>query len=281
MTSPPSLHAAQQWLLHAVTAPSMPADSDAAMLAGSDSLSASRRLEIHRRGYRRRLMETMRQGHPALRRLLGPDLFDAFAAGYLDARPPRSSRPARLGDRFAAHLEENRPDRDLPAGRREPWIDLMIDVVRYECLFTEVYDGPGPEEDPPGAWTWPPAEPPERVCAAPGVRLLRACAPVHRYHSAVHRGGRPAAPPLVPSHIVMFRRDYRVVTASPPPVAFVLLEALLTGAPLDEASARSGLDAAGARRHVRRWIAQRWVIALPALPGQEVGKPQGTTASSA
>ncbi|WP_242889638.1 HvfC/BufC N-terminal domain-containing protein [Actinomadura litoris] len=262
----PPLDAAQQWLLHAVTTPSASAEQAGAMLAGTDGLDAARRLEIYRVGYRRRLLSTMRHMHPALRELLGPDLFDVFAAGYLDAHPPRAYTLARLGERFAAYLEEQRPDRDLPAGEREPWADLMVDLVRYERLFAEVYDGPGTEEEPPAPW---PTGLPDRVRGAPGVRLLRACAPVHEYHSAVRRGARPAPPAFVPSRIVVFRRNYRVVTASPPADAFTLLEALMGGAPPEQASVRAGLDPADARRQLRRWLAQRWITALPASPARE------------
>ncbi|QXJ20251.1 putative DNA-binding domain-containing protein [Actinomadura graeca] len=237
-------------------------DERAARPATSDPATPHAAQAPRRTGEQPHPMESMRDGHPALRELLGGELFDAFAAAYLKAvPPPRASTPARLGERFAAHLEEHRPDRVLPAGRREPWIDLVIDLVRYERLFAEVHDGPGTEEEPPGAW---PAEPPERVRAAPGVRLLRARAHVHRYHSAVRRGGRAAVPPPVPVRLVVFRRDYRVVTASPPPAAFVLLEVLLAGSPLDAASARAGMDAAAAGRQVRRWVAQRWIAPIPA-----------------
>ncbi|TDD62446.1 putative DNA-binding domain-containing protein [Actinomadura rubrisoli] len=265
MASPPSLEAAQQWLLHAVTAPSAEMGRASAMLAGSGALSAARRLEIYRRGYRRRLLEAMRHRHPALRALLGPELFDGFASEYLDARPPRAYTLARIDDRFAGHLEAHRPDRDMPAPRREAWIDLMIDLVRYECLFADVYDGPGAEGEPAAPW---PADLPGDMAVRPssGLRLLRACAPVHEYHSAVRRGARPAPPALEPARLVVFRRDYRVVTASPAPAAFALLDALLAGARLDEASARAAMDPAEARRHLRRWIAQRWIVPHPTPP---------------
>ncbi|MDL4817494.1 HvfC/BufC N-terminal domain-containing protein [Actinomadura opuntiae] len=275
---PPSLRAAQQWFQDAITAPSPRPERAAALLAAPGGPGAARRLEIYRRGCRRRLLEVMRHRHPALRALLGPDLFDAFAGEYLDARPPRSYTLARLDDRLAAHLAAHRPDRHRPAGRREFWIDLMIDLVRYECLFAEVYDGPGTEGEPPAPW---PAELPGAVtaAAAPGLRVFRACAAVHEYHSAVRRSARPDPPEPEPSNLVVFRRDYRVVTVRPPTEAFALLTALLSGVPLDAAAERAGVGDGAARRHLRRWIAQRWLTArlperVPAapvpLPRQEV-----------
>ncbi|HEU5030952.1 MAG TPA: DNA-binding domain-containing protein [Spirillospora sp.] len=274
--APPSLRAVQQWFQDAITAPSARPERAAALLAapadlgaehpvglGAErpaDLGAERRVELYRRGCRRRLLEVMRHRHPALRALLGADLFDAFAGEYLDARPPRSYTLARLDDRLAAHLAAHRPDRYLPAARREFRIDLMIDLVRYECLFAEVYDGPGTEDEPPAPW---PAELPgaTTAAAAPGLRVFRACAAVHEYHSAVRRGARPGPPEPGPVDLVVFRRDFRVVTVRPPGEAFTLLAALLSGEPLDAAAARAGLGEGAARRHLRRWIAQRWLTA--------------------
>jgi hypothetical protein len=257
---PPSLRAVQQWFQDAITTPSAGTERAAALLAAPSGPSAERRVELYRRGCRRRLLDVMRRRHPALCALLGPELFDAFAGEYLDARPSRSYTLARLDDRLAAHLAAHRPDRYRPAGRREFWIDLMIDLVRYECLFAEVHDGPGTEGEPPAPW---PAELPgaTTAAAAPGVRVFRACAAVHEYHSAVRRGARPGPPEPEPVDLVVFRRDFRVVTVRPPAEAFALLAALLAGAPLDAAAARAGVGEGTARRHLRRWIAQRWLTA--------------------
>ncbi|GAA2167909.1 DNA-binding domain-containing protein [Actinomadura napierensis] len=275
---PPSLRAAQQWFQDAITAPSARPERAAALLDASGGLDAERRIEIYRLGCRRRLLEVMRHRHPALRALLGAELFDAFAGEYLDARPSRSYTLARLDDRLAAHLAAHRPDRRRPAAHREFWIDLVIDLVRYECLFAEVYDGPGTEGEPPAPW---PAELPgaATAAAAPGLRVFRACAAVHEYHSAVRRGARPDPPGPEPSDLVVFRRDFRVVTVRPPAEAFALLAALLLGAGQDAAAALAALGDGAARRHLRRWIAQRWLTArlperVPAapvpLPRQEI-----------
>jgi hypothetical protein len=270
---PPPLRAVQQYFQDAIILPFPHLDHASELLAATGALSPERRLELYRRGCRRRLLEVLRHRHPGLRALLGADLFDAFAGEYLDACPPRSYTLARLDDRLAGHLAAHRPDRDLPAARREFWIDLMIDIVRYECLFAEVYDGPGTEGTPPAP---EPAGLPGPVTAipAPGLRLFRACAAVHEYHSAVRSGTRPAPPAPEPSNLVVFRRDYRVVTVRPPAQAFGLLTALLSGLTLDTAAARAGLGSDTARWYMRRWVAQRWITArLPKSVSSEPPQP--------
>ena len=252
------LGGAQRWLQRAMLAPESPCDA-AAMLDGSASLSAEQRLNIYRGGYRQRLREVLRQLHPASYALLGPELFDDFADAYLADCPSRSYTLARLSQRWADQLSAHRPDRDRPAGQREVWIDLLVDLVRYERTFTDVYDGPGaaPGTDPgldSGAGTG-------TGTLAPLVRPMRACAAVHRYHAAI-RGGRDALMPVPrPTHLVVWRRDFRVVTTELAPSAFALLTALTRGAALRAAAAETGVGLARAVTHLRRWQARGWVYA--------------------
>ncbi|MDQ3739933.1 MAG: DNA-binding domain-containing protein, partial [Actinomycetota bacterium] len=101
------------------------AEEVAGMVRGSDRLGAADRLELYRRSHTARLLEVMRVAHPALRHLLGEELFDAFALDYLRARPSRSYTLLRLGAGFAAHLAATREPDDA-------WADLVIDVARVE-----------------------------------------------------------------------------------------------------------------------------------------------------
>ncbi|MEV0373340.1 DNA-binding domain-containing protein [Streptomyces sp. NPDC050636] len=212
MASPPvTLADTQRWFQRAVLDPGGPTDSVDEVLTPSGELSARQRLDVYRRGYRLRLLETMRGLHPALRALLGPDLFDDFALDYLDTCPSRSYTLFQLDARFTDHLATRRPDRGLTGGRREGWVDVIVDLARYERAFAEVYDDPGP-------------------ATAPFLRVLRVCAPVHTYHAAV-RHGLPAEPPVPgrePVHLALSRRDYAVVTNELEPDAYQLLSSRLT-----------------------------------------------------
>ncbi|MFI0409251.1 putative DNA-binding domain-containing protein [Actinomadura sp. 3N508] len=262
----PSLEQAQHWLQDAITRPGDPAVPAAAMLAGAGPLTAEHGLAIYRNGYRKRLLEAMRRLHPALCVLLGAELFDEFATDYLDARPSRSYTLARLDEGFADHLTARRPDWDAPAARREAWIDVLIDLARYERVHAEVCDGPGVEGEPSpgvnghaGAAGRADAAGATVVMPAPCLRLMRVCAPVHRYHAAVRAGERPAPPSPRPTCLAISRRDYRVTVTPLAPDVFVLLDALASGTSLEAAAHTASMVRADARVRLRAWITHGWL----------------------
>ncbi|GAA2631626.1 DNA-binding domain-containing protein [Actinomadura fulvescens] len=268
--SVPSLEAVQHWLQNAVAIAAfaepaeIPPPAEAhGMLADSARLTAEQCLDIYRIDYQARLLETMRHHHPSLRVLLGDELFDDFAADYLRSHPPRSYTLARLNEDLADHLSAHRPDRDMPPALREAWIDVMIDLVRYEHAFAQVADGPGlegrPDRPPPPLAQHQIDTGEATVTPAPCLRLLRVCAPVHSYHADVGKGRRPAPPVPDPAHLVLFRQDYRVLTTAITPGTFALLDALTQGASLAHAAEAAGVALAEARHHLRHWTAQRWV----------------------
>lgn len=235
--------------------PAGPAEPAAVMLADSGPLRAERRLRIYRTGYRKRLLEAMGRLHPALRTLLGPELFDDFAADYLDARPSHCYTLAQLDEDFADHLAARRPDRNLPAAQRETWIDVLIDLARYERTFAEVCDGPGTEGEPVTTPDIP------VVVAAPCLRLMWACAPVHRYHAAARRGRTPEPPIPAPTYLAISRCDYRVTATPLESAAYELLRALVAQTPIERAAASASMPLIEARAHRRRWIAAGWLRA--------------------
>jgi hypothetical protein len=257
---------AQRWLQQAILA-DQPAPEPAAarVLAAAARLSAGECLGIYRRGYRLRLLETMAALHPGLRAWLGPDLFADFVLEYLDACPSRSYTLFELDRGFAAHLAARRPDRDQPAARRETWIDLLIDLARYERAFAEVYDGPGTEHLPPGRAGPPPRRPGPggAVRLAPCLRVLAACAPVHRYVAAVRAGQPP--PPLEagPVRLALSRRDYVVTATELSPAACCFLSALLAGDPVRAAADQAALPPAAAARLLDLWAGAGWVLSGP------------------
>ncbi|GGX98035.1 HvfC/BufC N-terminal domain-containing protein [Streptomyces hiroshimensis] len=203
---PAGLAAVQRWMQAVILDPAEagPGAADQVVTA-SRRLPARERLRIYQQGYRMRLAECMRSLHPGSVHLLGHEIFDQFALEYVDAHPSRSPTLAGLSDGFAAHLGRTRPD-TAPGAQREAWIDLLIDLVRFERVFAEVLDGPGPED---GSGDAPSS-----------LRLFRACAPVHTYLAAVHRGLDPDPPGQRPVRLAAFRRDYTVVTRELSPAAY-------------------------------------------------------------
>ncbi|WP_143076721.1 DNA-binding domain-containing protein [Streptomyces sp. MUSC 14] len=197
-----SLAAVQRWMQSVILHPT--GEDPGHTITASSRLSARERLLVHQRGYRLRLLECMRSLHPGSVHLLGQEIFDGFALEYLEAHPSRSPALAGLSAGFAGHLARTRPDAE-PGAEREGWIDLLIDLIRFERAFTEVLDGPGPEDG-----TGP----------APPLRLLLVYAPVHTYLAAVRRGEDPEPPAPRQVRLALVRRNFTVVTRELSPAAY-------------------------------------------------------------
>ncbi|MCC2276034.1 MULTISPECIES: HvfC/BufC N-terminal domain-containing protein [Streptomyces] len=200
------LASVQRWMQSVILHPT--GEDPGHTITASSRLSARERLLVHQRGYRLRLLECMRSLHPGSVHLLGQEIFDGFALEYLDAHPSRSPLLAGLGAGFAGHLARTRPDAEPgsePGADREAWIDLLIDLIRCERAFTEVLDGPGPEDG---------------TAPASPLRLLRVCAPVHTYLAAVHRGEDPEPPEPRQTGLALTRRNYMVITRELTPAAY-------------------------------------------------------------
>ncbi|MEU4850453.1 HvfC/BufC N-terminal domain-containing protein [Streptomyces gilvosporeus] len=216
MADASSLAAVQHWMQSVILRPT--GEDPGHTITASSRQSARERLLVHQRGYRLRLLECMRTLHPGSVHLLGRELFDGFALDYLDAHPSRSPTLAGLSAGFAAHLARTRPDA-APGADREAWIDLLIDLIRFERAFTEVLDGPGAEDG---------------FGSASPLRLLRVCAPVHSYLAAVHRREDPSPPPPRPVLLALTRRDFTVVTRELSPAAYQRLHVSYPAAPASE-----------------------------------------------
>jgi hypothetical protein len=198
------------------------------VVAPSPTLTAEARFDLYRRGYRLRLLECLRAMHPALRHALGDDLFDGFALDYLAVHPSTSYTLARLDEGFAAHLEATRP------ASGESWPDFLVDVVRFERAFLEVYDGEGVEGVPVAGATDVVAAAAAGAAVAvdpvPCLRLLRSTYPVGDYVRAVRRGERPPLPLPRPTWLALVRRDWVVDVVPLEAESFAALADLVDGA---------------------------------------------------
>ncbi|MFI0367688.1 putative DNA-binding domain-containing protein [Actinomadura sp. 1N219] len=251
MAEPPDLAGLQRWMQAAILDPDGDLDEASGVLTASEALTAPRRLAIYWRGYRLRLLETMRGLHPGLVHLLGEETFDRFALDYLDARPPTAYSLSRLDEGFAGHLAATRPD---DARSREEWPDLIIDMARLERVITEVIEGPGTEDAPlpdPDDLPAPADLPALRPAVAPCLRLPSLTFPVHEYLAAVRRGDDPAPPRPRPVRLAVARRDYKVTMRELDPAAHRALRALAGGATVGTAFADAGETRPAAL--LRRW----------------------------
>jgi hypothetical protein len=264
-----ALAATQRWLHEALVFPRTASAAEAAArLVPSAALGAAEGLAIYQRGYRLRILGCMRQQFPALCHALGEALFDDFVADYIRAMPPESHTLYDLGRRFAGFLEQERPDREAPEEEREPWIDFMIDLARFERLLFTLFDAEGWEGRALATQDTPDAA----LRLQPAFALGAYRFPVAAYYHAVRRDEQPELPPLAPSHVALCRTDYVTRTHLLEASEYRLLARLMAGGSIAEGlaatAADSGLSAdavTASWRHAegprRRWIAAGFFIA--------------------
>ena len=80
-------------------------------------LSAAQRLQIHRNNCRISLTEALKANYPVINRLVGEAFFEAMAAAFISACPPREPRLSAYGAAF---------DRAL---------DMGVTVVAWKCAI--------------------------------------------------------------------------------------------------------------------------------------------------
>jgi hypothetical protein len=233
----------------------------------SRSQTALERLAVYANAYYARLLECMREEFPVLRHALGEELFDAFAAGYLQAYPSRSYTLFQLGAQFPRYLAETRPVRDEgeDPGNGD-WPDFLIDLATLERTFNEVFDGPGTEGESSLDVSRLAALSPEQLLAArmvgvPCLRLLALRYPVHHYFTAVRRKEDPELPGPAETYLAVTRQDYVVRHFGLSRPAYEILLALLAGCPVGEtirqAVEAAGPDSDGLAAKLREWF-QDW-----------------------
>lgn len=252
----------QGWLQGAILDPAN-AGEVADVVVGTARLPAARRLAIYQHGYRLRLVDCLSAHYPVARWLLGWELFEEFAREYLAARPSRSYTLEALGAGFAEHLAAGRPD--VAAGEREPWIDLLVDVVRFERAFTEAhaavgaeFRGPLPVVPEPGDAEWAGTT----VSTVECLRLVRAGFPVHSFAVAVRAGQDPPLPRPAEVRLVVARTDFVVTVAEFDEPRFRLLAALRAGTPVGRAGGGAGLGARQTDACLRTWLAEGLIVGI-------------------
>lgn len=208
----PSLAAIQAWMLAACTAPSGYAVDVEATVESTSRLPARARVAIYARSYRGRLLESLKQEFAVLHALVGDQVFDLFAAGYLEAHPPRSYSLFDLGAGFADFLDETRPP---PAGPDGSYDALPAAIVRLERARHECGRDQGVETDP----THQPVDlislmvsPDVTVRTPPSLHLLHLPFDLDDAFAAVRSGSRPTVPLLAATYYGVARSHFRVTT---------------------------------------------------------------------
>ena len=96
-------------------------------------LSAFERLEIYNRQYWLRVMAALEEDFPAVKEVIGEELFQELSRQYLAAHPSRSFTLRNLGSNLPAWLAKH----SEYAG---DLAELAIDVARVEWAYAEAFD---------------------------------------------------------------------------------------------------------------------------------------------
>ena len=266
----PSLEDMQAFLAGAFQR-AVPIGDDAALaeacgrhVSGNDRLTPAEQVDIYRRQFWLRHLDSIAEDHPGLAYVLGDEVFETFCRAYLVAHPPHTPSlrdlTAKVAD-FAAGWD------GFPADKR----DLAVDMARYEVALVDVFDGPHVAplaaeklaSVPEDAWDR------ARIVLHPGLARLRLRYPVQRVRYAIRDGQRPELPEAARVQVVVFRPELTIQYEELEPMAFDVLEALAAGEPLAPAVARVAAAAGGAAeaeleqkvgKWFERWASLGWIV---------------------
>ncbi len=109
-------------------------------LVGPDGEPSPKRFAVYRNNVVVGLTETLKDAFPAVRRIVGPEFFQAMARAYVVLEPPRSPILLDYGAGFPDFIGPFEPAAVLP---------YLADVARIERAWAEAYHAPeAPPIDP-------------------------------------------------------------------------------------------------------------------------------------
>jgi len=236
------------------------------LITPSASLAPVERLELYHRQYWYRLLDSIVEDFPALRRLLGDDVFWRLMEAYLEARPPVSFTLRHLGAGLADFIAERAAIVPRPIHAEE--------LARIEYALCQAFE----------AGEARPVEPRElrqgHLALQPHVHLLALRTSADTLWHAAERGRRPAKlgePSVSPSRFVaIYRHDLGLHVERMPRAAFAILAAIRELGALDLAIERvtdvRGLlrarDAGRVGDWFGLWSARGWLIRPLAPPSK-------------
>ena len=186
-----------------------------AIVKSTPNLSAADRLAIYRNAYFLRLVGVFEAEYRVLKKVLGESLFNDFVLLFLEQYPPESYTLHDLSSRFVEFLIESQPEEQ----RHELWPSFLVELASLERIFQEVYMTEGMEQLSPNdfpakfsskqkEWTW--------FNQAGFARLFKGIFPVHQYLLAVRRGREVDIPAPQATHLIIYRKNYKVIMQEVP-----------------------------------------------------------------
>jgi hypothetical protein len=220
----PGLDGLQAWLQDRVVWQSE-SDDDEHNVVSSAALPARERIGIYASSYVQRLAECLRAEFPVLRSLIGDQVFNLFAGGYLSARPSRSPSLYDLGAGFADYLEATRPTPHSGPGTMEA---LPASLARLERARAVSERAGGVEDRASGPFEALTviADPGARLLTPASLVLLRLDFDFGPTLAWPRDGTRPPIPEPCETLVAVARARYRVQVHPLEPWAFAWLEAL-------------------------------------------------------
>ncbi|HTT04417.1 MAG TPA: DNA-binding domain-containing protein, partial [Steroidobacteraceae bacterium] len=100
---------------------------------GPDGQPDAKRFGVYRNNVASSLIEALREGYPAVHRLVGDEYFSAVARVFIQAYPPESPVMLEYGAAFPPFLQAFEPLASLP---------YLADVARIERAWHEAYHSP-------------------------------------------------------------------------------------------------------------------------------------------
>jgi len=176
----------------------------------SGRLASAEKIEIYSRGYFLRLLECMEAEYPALKNLLGEEVFQTFVRVYLIHQPPSSFNLFNLGESLPAFLKASQPRNNE---MENDVFDLPVDIALLERTISEVSRMEGLEGGGAVAFDKNPMLylfDNSAIKPSPCLKLLKLQYPVAEFVKSIYRQDEPQIPNKQISYIAVSRKNYRV-----------------------------------------------------------------------
>ncbi len=227
---------------------------------GNDRLSPAEQLDIYRRQYWLRHIDSLIEDYPGVQYIVGDDEFDRFCRAYLEAHPPASYTLRDLGNDIVPFAE-----RFVFQGLSDALKEAVLEMIRYEYQLVTIFDGPDRaplsaadlSALPPDAW--------EKVSFElhPLLSLMRLQFRMPWIRAELREERKPPVEKIEAGvHLLLYRQDHQIQYEEVSRHAFELLSALGEGMPLVPACDRvlsrlSESEAAEVSSDVGAWF-QSW-----------------------
>lgn len=221
------LNMLQKWMQGIITTPNgTPINRHSAhkswtvetLISPSKTLTGHERMNIYNRSYFTRLLDCFKSEYSGLLHAIGDELFNHFVQSYLQKYPSTSYTLNDLGDKFPdflqATLNENLNDQ-----APDSWQLFIIDIAKYEHMFSTVFNGHGHEELMDNNFFSTAA-----LKISPALKTLQLNFPIEAYIQKLKQGEPNDLEELKPTNYVFTRHDYVVKTHKMEDEAFHALQ---------------------------------------------------------